>query len=137
MYFKDDTLLVITTPETAAKFYKDNLINEKFITYEKYDDGGPFPRTKNVYDSPAISLLKTCYRRINTLSEKMGCLIVDEAHKYTKISTQRCQALGAISSHNRYVLSGTLFDEPDIERILGYYVILHWPGYSQRSTRNY
>ncbi len=56
-------------------------------------------------------------------------MIIDEGHKYTKISTNRCQALAAICSKYRFILSGTLFDEPDLERILGYYVILHWPGF--------
>ena len=52
-------------------------------------------------------------------------LIIDEGHKYTNISSNRCQALGAICSKQRMILSGTMFDEPDFERILGYYVILH------------
>jgi len=97
---QDDTMLVLTTPETAAKFYKDNLINEKFITYEKYDDGGPFPRTKNVYDSPQFPYLKHAIGGSILYQKKWGCLIIDEAHKYTKISTRRCQALAAISAHN-------------------------------------
>jgi hypothetical protein len=125
-----ETMLVLVTSETAGKFYKENMISEKFVTKEKYNEPGVrFTLIKNVYDSPKIPYLKTAIGGSIIYQKKWSALIIDEGHKYTKISTARCQALGAICSKNRFILSGTLFDEPDFERILGYYVILHWPGF--------
>jgi len=127
---KSDTMLVLVTAETAAKFYKENLISEKFITKEKYiDPHVVFPLVKNVYDSPTVPYLKNALGGSILYQKKWAALIIDEGHKYTKISTNRCQALASICSKYRFILSGTLFDEPDFERILGYYVILHWPGF--------
>ncbi len=127
---KPDTLLVLVTAETAGKFYKENMISEKFITKEKYTEPGVrFPLIKNVYDSPTIPYLKTATGGSILYQKNWSALIIDEGHKYTKISRNRCQALGAIVSKYRLILSGTLFDEPEFERILGYYVILHWPGF--------
>jgi SNF2 family DNA or RNA helicase len=127
---KQDTMLVILTADTAAKFYKENVISEKFIVKEKYNEPGVrFPLIKNVYDSPTTPYLKTATGGSIIYQKNWAGLIIDEGHKFTKISTNRCQALGAICSKYRMILSGTLFDEPDFERILGYYVILHWPGF--------
>jgi len=125
-----DTMLVLVTPDTAAKFYKDNMISEKFITKEKYEEPGVrFPLIKNVYDAPVVPYLKTAIGGSILYQKSWAALIIDEGHKYNKISTARCQALASICSRYRFILSGTLFDEPDFERILGYYVILHWPGF--------
>lgn len=127
---KPDTMLILVTSETAGKFYKENMISEKFIAKEKYNEPGVrFPLIKNVYDAPTIPYLKTAIGGSILYQKNWAALIIDEGHKYTKISTGRCQALGALCSKYRFILSGTLFDEPDFERILGYYVILHWPGF--------
>lgn len=127
---KPDTQLVLVTAETAAKFYKENVISEQFIIKEKYNDPGVrFPLIKNVYNIPTVPYLKTAVGGSVIYQKNWAALIIDEGHKYTKISTGRCQALGAICSKQRMILSGTMFDEPDFERILGYYVILHWPGF--------
>ena len=124
------TLVVLVTSETAGKFYKENMISEKFVAKEKYNEPGVrFPLIKNVYDTPKVPYLKTAIGGSIIYQRNWACLIIDEGHKYTKISTNRCQALGAICSKYRMILSGTMFDEPDFERILGYYVILHWPGF--------
>ena len=41
----------------------------------------------------------------------------------------RCKAISSICSKSRWVTSGTLFDEPKIERILGYYLIINHPTF--------
>ncbi len=56
-------------------------------------------------------------------------LIVDEAHMYTNIETNRCRAICCIISKQRYLLSGTLFDEPSPQRILGYYLMINHPSF--------
>jgi SNF2 family DNA or RNA helicase len=125
-----DTMLVLVTSETSAKFYKENTIFEKFVVKEKYNEPGVrFALIKNVYDEPKNPYLKTAIGGSIIYQKKWSSLIIDEGHNYTKISTSRCQALGAICSEYRSILSGTILNEPDFERILGYYVILHWPGF--------
>jgi len=52
---------------------------------------------------------------------------VDEVQLYTNIETDRCQSLAALYAKHRWLLSGTLFDEPKVERIMGYYMILNAP----------
>jgi len=122
-----DTLVVIVTPETASKFYKDNMISEKFITKDKYiDPNVRFPLIKNVYGTPKVPYLRTAIGGSIIYQRNWACLIIDEGHRYTNVTTARCQALGAICSRYRWILSGTMFDEPKVEKILGYYVILHW-----------
>jgi len=115
------TLLVLVTSETAGKFYKENMISEKFITKEKYTEPDiRFPLVKNVYDTPKVPYLNTAIGGSIIYQKKWSCLIIDEGHRYNKISTIRCQAIGAICAKYRMILSGTMFDEPDFERILGY-----------------
>ena len=119
---KPDTLFILTTPKTLVKYYKLNEIEEKFV-----------------YQIEVVNFMKkTCYRKsekpfisktpsINSLvySTNWSCLIVDEAHVYTNIKTLNTQSIGSLCCKNRWLLSGTLFSEPKIERILGYYVLLN------------
>lgn len=143
---RPDTMVVLTTPETVAKFYKDNDISEKFIKKEQYFDGiVPFPRVKNIYNVPEVPYLRTFYGGNILFHKKWSCVAVDEAHKYTNIETARCQGIAALCSSSRWLLSGTLFDEPAFDRILGYYIMLHWPSFPRSlpdavaylSSRNY
>ncbi len=125
-----ETMLILVTAETTAKFYKENKIFEKFITKEKYNDpSNRFPLIKNVYDNPSFPYLTHAIGGSILYKKQWACLIIDEGHKYTKISTARCQSIAAICSKNRMILSGTMFNEPEFERILGYHVILHFPGF--------
>jgi SNF2 family DNA or RNA helicase len=55
-------------------------------------------------------------------------LIIDEGHKYMNTKTIICKALTCIASNYRWILSGTLFSEPALERVLGFICILHIPG---------
>lgn len=126
----EDTVLVLVTPDIISKYYKENMISEQFITKEKYiDPVVRFPLVKNVYNIPSNPYLKIATGGSIIYQKKWACLIIDEAHEYTKISTMRCQAICSICSKYRYLLSGTMFNEPDYERILGYYLMLNWPGF--------
>jgi SNF2 family DNA or RNA helicase len=123
---KMETKLILTTPEVLTKAYKEYNIEDKF-TKKVIQNEGKFnqhyikcyrkDKVKHPFLSKKIGIA-------NIFSTKWSSLVVDEVQKYTNINNIRCQAMGAICSHYRWVLSGTMFSEPIIERILGYYVII-------------
>lgn len=114
------TKLVLTTPEVISKYYKEYEISKHFVSQFNIN-----PLTVvNQYNRPTKPFLNHLAGGGLLYSVKWGCLIVDEAQKYTNVGTDRCQGLGAICANYRWVLSGTLFDEPKAERVLGYHLIL-------------
>ena len=122
---KSDTTLVLTTIDMLARCYQDNFVSDKFIN-QTYD---PIKQTHTLnYNIPKKPFLNHICGGGLFFSEEWGCLIVDEVQKYTNINTKWCQSLGAISCKHRWLLSGTIFDEPKIERILGFFIILNENG---------
>lgn len=119
----DETQVILTTPEVISKYYKNNHIANFFIQQKFLAP----PAFINYYREPKKPFLSHTFGGGYLFSKKWGSLIIDEAQKYTQINTIRCQSLGAICAKNRWALSGTLFDEPIPERILGYYIILDIP----------
>ena len=119
--------LVITTADMIAKFYRETQLEQRFTAYFT-DPDDPFILTKT-YNSPGATPFLNHPRGGGYLfSVKWGCLIIDEPQLYTNINTSRCQGMGAICANYRWGLSGTMFDEPKVERILGYFVILDIPN---------
>ena len=118
--------LVLTTPEVLTKAYKKYNIEEKFTMKEVQNEGRFNQHYIKCYHKDKVNIPFLIKRNgiANIFSIKWSVLIVDEVQKYTNINNIRCQAMGAICSHHRWVLSGTMFSEPIIERILGYYVII-------------
>jgi len=115
-----ETKLVLTTPEVLAKYYKEYEIAKVFISQFNIN-----PLTVvNQYNRPTRPFLSHLSGGGLLYSVRWGCLIVDEAQKFTNFNTDRCQGLGAICAQHRWALSGTLFDEPKAERVLGYHLIL-------------
>ena len=120
-----ETILYITTPNVLSKYYKKERIDNYFI-YNTIVNEGMFNQhfIKN-YNYPTIP-----YSNINIggsllYSTEWGCILVDEVQNHTKISTIKCQSIASLCSKNRWALSGTLFNEPIIERILGYHLIIN------------
>lgn len=122
-----DINLVITTPEVLAKSYKDENIKEKFIVSDIINEGmfNEHRITRYKFPSSPFAKKNRGYGLVHSVI--WGCLIVDEVQKYTQIKSAKCQSIGSISSDFRWVLSGTMFNEPAPERILGYYIILNDP----------
>ena len=119
---KPETNVVLTTIDVLAKSYSDNVVKQRFVK-EEYDD------TRNTYivkyRIPVSPFLNHILGSGLFFSKEWGCLIVDEVQKYTNIDTRWCQSLGAICADQRWLLSGTMFDEPKVQRILGYHIILN------------
>ena len=115
-----DKYIYLTTPDNLAIFYRDNNIENVFI--------GPGHRRNVIsYSSPTAPLLEEQTGSGAFYSQEWGIIVIDEA-KYTNINTQKCRALCSLYSKNRWVLSGTMFDEPKPERILGYYMLINDTG---------
>jgi SNF2 family DNA or RNA helicase len=121
-----DTQLILTTADVLSKFYKELNVDKEFIEQKFIHlNGGAYIKHFKKQSKPYLNHViggGIFY------SLTWGCLIVDEAQVYTNIDTLRCQALGALVVNHRWLLSGTLFDEPKIERILGYHIVLNAPG---------
>ncbi len=118
------TLLVLTTIDMVSKYYTEQHIDKEFITQQFINarGGGLYI---NTYNRPEVPYLNHVVGGGLFYSLKWGCLIIDEAQKYTNIETIRCKCLGAICTSHRWVLSGTLFNEPQAERILGYHILIN------------
>ena len=123
--------IIITTPETVSGFYKDNDIDEKFVWIDQIPNRLGIPVNFNLYIEPKDPFLnlKNLSRGDLFFSKRWGCMIVDEGHNYFNISTIRSRAICAICATHRWVLSGTLFDEPKPERILGYFLMINYNKY--------
>jgi len=123
---KPETRVILTTADVMAKYYKECAVGHHFVVQKfMHLAGGAYV---NVYQKPTKPYLSHTIGGGIFYSIEWGTLIIDEAQLYTNIGTQWCQALGALCSPHRWLLSGTLFDEPKIERILGYFVMANTPN---------
>lgn len=121
---KSSTKIILTTIDVLTKYYKDNSIDKDYITQRIPNRFGNYI---NYYEPTTQPFLNHVIGGGLFYSLEWPCLIVDEAQTYTDIETQRCQSLGALHCKYRWLLSGSLFDEPKAERILGYHVMLNVP----------
>lgn len=125
---KPTTMLVLTTADVVGKAYKESHLSSRFIFQRPIMTArGHFFGYANRYVRPTKPFLSNNIGLGQMYSLRWSCMIVDEVQMYTNISTQRCQGLGALCAKHRWALSGTMFDEPKDERILGYHVILDVP----------
>lgn len=116
--------IIVTTIDVVSRYYKKGDIDKDFVKKIVINEGHFNQHIINRYDTPEKPYLvvnKGCY---NLFSREWPCLIVDEVQKYANIESAKCRALGAICSTHRWALSGTIFDEPKPQKILGYYVII-------------
>jgi len=127
---KKGTMLILTTPDVLSKCYKHNNLSAKFVEKHTFDvvvfNGYRREMSADSYMRPDVPLIGVPGNGLSFIySTKFSSYVVDEVQKYTNITTTRCQALGAVCSDKRWVLSGTMFDEPKVERVLGYYIIIN------------
>ena len=121
---KADTQIVLVTTDVLTTSYKDNHIDSVFVHY-KQEGFGPIYAE---YKTPSQPFLKNRTGPDFVFTKKWGCIIIDEIQRHTEITTDKCRAISAISSHHRWGLSGTMFDEPKMTRFLGFIVMLHLDG---------
>lgn len=135
---------VLTTADVVAKYYKDAHIEASFVEHLVVNEGQfnqhiilKYRRPVEPWRAPAAVLARSAADNTEEQKEEQhvggktlfavrwAMLIVDEVQKYTNINSLRCKGLGAICAASRWGMSGTIFDEPKPERILGYYVIIN------------
>lgn len=114
--------VVLTTPQFCQKYYKEYRVANKFTFYTKPKSFGPEIKNYRYSDKPFINY--TVGPAV-LYSITWSVLIVDEAHMYCNINTGRCLGIASICAEFRWLLSGTLFDEPKIHKIFGYYLLLN------------
>jgi SNF2 family DNA or RNA helicase len=119
-----DCDVVLITPQTLTKCYTDHDIGNRFEYLVEPEDFGP--RIKH-YRRPVEPFDTTPRGSHLFYSIRWSTLIVDEVQEYTNIGAIRCLAISALCAEYRWVLSGTLFQEPKPEKIMGYYLILDYP----------
>ena len=117
--------IILTTVDVLAKYYKENSIDKLFI---KQVFPPRFGNYVNNYNEVKEPYLNHVIGGGLFYSIQWGTIIIDEAQTYTNIDTLRCQALGSLHAKHRWLLSGTLFNEPKPERILGYHILLNAPN---------
>jgi SNF2 family DNA or RNA helicase len=118
-------IIILTTIDVISTYYKENDIDKMFIENRFVLHARHLGAYINFYRIPDNPYLTHTIGGGQFYSIKWGTLIIDEIQTYTNITTQRCQALGALFVQYRWALSGTLFDQPVIERILGYHIIMN------------
>lgn len=124
-----DTMIIITTPEVISKVYKKNGIEEKIVNVSRETHFGHLEHNRIDYVNPVKPLGVNNIGANILYSIEWGCLIVDEIQRYTNILADNARGIASIYSKFRWGLSGTIFDEPKIEKILGYYTILNLPDF--------
>jgi SNF2 family DNA or RNA helicase len=118
--------VIITTPEIVGKAYKQFNVERLFIRRRIVNEGQFNQHEILDYYVPQEKPLLEHDRGIGELhSKRWGFIIMDEAHQYNKIGTDRTNGIASLFAYNKWCLSGTLFDEPDPERILGYYLFIN------------
>jgi SNF2 family DNA or RNA helicase len=110
-----DTLFVITTPEMARKSYEDNNIEKTFVVGDE----------ERIY----VKSSKTHTQKTNGASCIHGitwdAVFVDEGHNYTNIRAKRTLAIASICAKHRWILTGTVIQDPTFNRILGFYLLVN------------
>src|SRR5438445_10215539 len=118
----------LTTVDTLVKCYKENQIDKQYIQQKFVTHHRHLGAYIHYYITPDEVYLNHSKGTGLFYSVVWGCLVVDEAQLYTNCNTQRCQSLGALLAKHRWLLSGTMFDEPQPERVLGYHMLLNAPN---------
>lgn len=118
-----DEHFILTTPETVAKSYNEGGIFGAFFNFdEKY----------YVRPTTPFATANQGYWLIHSVN--WPCLIVDEAQEYCNIKTGRGAGLASISAGRRYLLSGTMLQEPKIDKVIAYYLILDDPYFPRNRS---
>ena len=120
---KDDTRIVIVTPETIIKSYTDDIrskfavkVQDEFVNELTYE-------IPNQPLNPDPEVLGP--ERLHAI--RWEGIFIDECQNYTNVETDKCQAIASLCSKHRWLLSGTVFQEASEKRILGFFILLNLP----------
>jgi SNF2 family DNA or RNA helicase len=116
---KPDTNLVLVTPGVIKKSYTDDVM-VRFSTLKK----GQFVNEKT-YTIPHVPFSNVGSGSGYFHSVKWDAIFIDEGHNYTNIPTITSQAIASLCGSHRFFLSGTVFQEADMNRVLGFFLLLN------------
>jgi len=116
----DAPRFIITTSQVLSKIYKQYNIKNRFSYMENIN---PLTQVR-YFREPTAPFLKDTVGPGLFYSIMWDAIIIDEAHMYTNINVDMGQSLASLAARHRWALSGTMFQEPRVERILGYYMLI-------------
>jgi SNF2 family DNA or RNA helicase len=126
---KDDLMFLFTTPETVAKFYTQCQVENAFLGVEIRNENRFNQHSVTIYHRPFAPYYNSLRGGAILYSMQWGAVIIDEIQKYTTITSNRGKGLASLCAAHRWGLSGTMFNEPKTERILGYYLMIDHPSF--------
>lgn len=120
----DNTQFIITTPEIIKKSYTADIdsiyVNDvpipKDVYHFTHNLEYAFPH--NPYGNN-ISGIEYFH------SVKWDCVIIDECQNYTNIEAQTPKSICSLCSAHRILLSGTIFQEINLKRVMGLFLLLN------------
>lgn len=126
---EDDIKLVLVTTNTTSKYYKQHLIENQLITRIIMNQGEFGQHTileYNEINKPLIQINSNTILGTHLLyANTWGCLIMDEIQNYNNILAANSRSVMAIHAIHKWAISGTIFDEPKVEKIFGYYRLIN------------
>lgn len=126
---EDDVKLVLVSINTTAKYYKLHNIEHQLIERVIINRGEFNQHTVLNYNNitrPCITSDSDIVLGTHMLYKlHWGCLIMDEVQNYNNVMTANARSLMSIYADHRWAISGTIFDEPKVEKIFGYYLLIN------------
>jgi len=126
---KENTKIVITTPEMITKYYKKHNIESIFVNRRMVNEGEFNQHIIKEYKKVNGVILKdnSCDRTLQNkiFRTEWNSIIIDEGHNHTEILSMKCKAISVMYSKNKWLMSGTLFNEPKVSRIMGYHIMIN------------
>lgn len=119
------TEIVITTPEVLKVSYTKEIEAKFAVTVPQSTAFEPpyvqYYRPVAPYGTDVVGV-KSLHMT------EWDCVIVDECQNYMNAKTRACQAIASLCSTRRILLSGTLFQEVSMERVMGLFLLLNMPS---------
>jgi SNF2 family DNA or RNA helicase len=125
---KENIKIIITTPEMITKYYKKHNIEDVFVNRRMVNEGQFNQHIIKEYSEVKSVMLKSIGDKTlqsQLFRQEWGSIIIDEGHNHTEIESTKCKAISALYSKNKWLMSGTLFNEPKVSRILGYHIMIN------------
>lgn len=127
------TRIIITTPETVVRSYKNNNIEQLFVYQEEKTIYYRIPR--HCFADNFMINDNESETEVDEFNDQSGPellhahnwqgIVIDESQNYTNCKTSTCRALSSLACQHRWLLSGTQIQEPKLERILGFFLLLN------------
>lgn len=115
--------ITITSTTILTKSFKLYDIKNKFVHFDTEAENA-FGR-KLVYEQVNQPLLQSNIGLSILYAIKWSSIVIDESQNYYNVSCDKCLSICGLSAYHRWLLSGTVFKEPKINLLFGYYLLLN------------